>query len=468
MIKKHSTERKMNFGRSTESRRWFKVSEVKGLDSTECILGYYSSQKVKEAKGFIYLQDVKEIETVGPLGFSLKTPARNLNMLCETKPELKMWLEGLVKLCPEADIKKITENISLPLNRDSDAKKSSTATPPRNRDAKSSSDDEGKTNDDDDGRLKMPGKSSSPDRTELKSMKLDEDRYGDERTNEKTRSSKGGGVVGRFEETVDGHDRASRQSGSRDREDHRISGFHPGAGSGATSRLHAHINNEAAGDAVLKPPSKELRSSKDIVTSSSSSLVKRTTTEVTSSTRTSKTEWIEGGAVELQHDEYSNGRRSPNYSEYYADVPDIDDLGNLEMAPEPNDQPSETSRLSKENKRQSENYSESSKGGGMAIGSMKGKAKNVDATKTLRKASDGLYGESQGKSKTRSSIDDLISSQSSPGSRDYKRYDDDDDDPFDLALEKKRLAEMKAKMEAKGADGAAVGLERGKEIASAC
>ena len=56
LIKKHSTERKINFGRSTESRRWFKVTEVNGADATELILGYYASQKVKEAKGFIYLQ----------------------------------------------------------------------------------------------------------------------------------------------------------------------------------------------------------------------------------------------------------------------------------------------------------------------------------------------------------------------------------------------------------------------------
>ena len=467
LVKKHSTERTMNFGRSTESRRWFKVTEVHGADATELILGYYSSQKVKEAKGFIYLQDVDYIETILPLSFIIHTTARDLTITCQTKPELRMWLEGLVRLCPKANIDKITENINVPSIRDGKENTSPSASPagspPRRNDEAKSSDDEGKTNEDgNDNRLRMPEKSASPDRTELKSMKYAEEDADAEEEQAKMRTSRGGGrseseaIKTEIEGApVDSREKASRLNSSRDREDHRINGFHPGAGSGATSRLHAHINNETAGDAVLKPPSKEMRSSKEIIptSSSSSSLVKRTTTETTSSNRTSKTEWIEGTDVELC-DDRRRGPRSDGASardaEYYAYGPNIDELGNLEMAPPPETRVESPNRRQarsqalKENRRQSENFTGDSKEEG-------GKPRKEEGgqTKTLRKASDGLFGESQGKLKNRG-IDDLLSSQSLQGSMDYKGYyEDDEDDHLDLAAEKRRIADRKAKFDAK-------------------
>ena len=56
LTKKHSGG---TFSMNTESKRWFKVKAVKGIEHEEYVLGYYASQKTKEAKGFVYLQDVQ-------------------------------------------------------------------------------------------------------------------------------------------------------------------------------------------------------------------------------------------------------------------------------------------------------------------------------------------------------------------------------------------------------------------------
>jgi hypothetical protein len=83
----------------------------------------------------------------------------------------------------------------------------------------------------------------------------------------------------------------------------------------------------------------------------------------------------------------------------------------------------------------------------------------------LRKASDAM---GSSKAKPRSSIDDLLSSQSSfRTSRDHKGGSDDDDDDdnvmLDLSLEKKRLSTIKARAEVKELE---VGIDRDRAVSN--
>jgi hypothetical protein len=104
LIKKHSNENKSMFSLSSESRRWFKVREVKGIEEKELTLAYYASHRAKEAKGFIYLRDVTSIRATEDLSITLKSPARILTVFAETMVEHLFWLEGLVHLCAAAEV----------------------------------------------------------------------------------------------------------------------------------------------------------------------------------------------------------------------------------------------------------------------------------------------------------------------------------------------------------------------------
>jgi hypothetical protein len=104
LVKKHSNGNKSMFSLSSESKRWFKVREVKGIEETELTLAYYASHRTKEAKGFIYLRDVTMIRAMDDLSITLKSPARIMTICTETPSEHSFWLEGLVHLCTSAEV----------------------------------------------------------------------------------------------------------------------------------------------------------------------------------------------------------------------------------------------------------------------------------------------------------------------------------------------------------------------------
>jgi hypothetical protein len=99
LIKKH--REKKSFGFSSEARRFFKVSKVKGLSGDELILSYYTTQRSTEARGFIYLSDVKEIK-YDKNTISIICPSRSLSIMTQTHAELSLWLKGLVWYCTSA------------------------------------------------------------------------------------------------------------------------------------------------------------------------------------------------------------------------------------------------------------------------------------------------------------------------------------------------------------------------------
>ena len=100
LCKKKSKDKGMSlFGGDT--RRWFKVIEVKGMESKELAFCYFKSQKEKEAKGWIYLKDITEIYD-DEKTFTVVSPSRTLCVSVETPTEHKVWLRGLTTLCPWA------------------------------------------------------------------------------------------------------------------------------------------------------------------------------------------------------------------------------------------------------------------------------------------------------------------------------------------------------------------------------
>lgn len=98
---------------SEYNKRWFKIIEMKGFDEIELAIAYCGSQYDKEPKGWIYLKDVRMITDDTEI-FTLLSPQRKLVLEAPTKAEHKLWLQGLVDLCHNADLTGINSLITLP------------------------------------------------------------------------------------------------------------------------------------------------------------------------------------------------------------------------------------------------------------------------------------------------------------------------------------------------------------------
>ncbi len=434
LVKKHSGD---SFSISTESKRWFKVKSVKGIEHEEFVLGYYASQKTKEAKGFVYLQDVTDISSQS-LSITLRSPARNMTVTCGTPIEQRTWLEGLVQLCPLANIDGIRATIRLPEGRERESK-STAAKEVHNTDKKGRVRGDDQELEEEGEQGVAPQKAaSSPTRTELKSMKYRNEPDPNEGSVSGPRTSNS----------------RERERDSRDREDHRLTGFHPGAGSGSgtTSRLHQHINNEKSGSLRGKsgegegeeeqqqqqhqppqqPPPQQ---------NSSQQQPTRTTTDSTNSLRTSRTEWFEGGEVHLSGDSRAPpmARNDSSRSEYGGpSIDDIDDLGEVEA------EATQGGLLQPE---------EGSKQQCDPLGG------NPDVS--MRNPQESFTAAEAKETRQRERIDDLLALDDGGGGsirngisapRDRKGDDSDsdgNDGGLDLAKEKQRLADIKARGEAK-------------------
>lgn len=86
----------------SNNRRWFNIREVKGSsDHVELALCYYKSQRDKEAKGWVFLKDVAEL-TDDEKTLTILSPARTMTLEAASCGEHRLWLQGLVQLCPHA------------------------------------------------------------------------------------------------------------------------------------------------------------------------------------------------------------------------------------------------------------------------------------------------------------------------------------------------------------------------------
>lgn len=83
-----------------DSRRWFKIQRLEG-DENELALCYFASNKVKDAKGWIFLNDIEEISE-DKSTITIVSAARTMTVEAQTIGEHRLWLTALVKLCPNA------------------------------------------------------------------------------------------------------------------------------------------------------------------------------------------------------------------------------------------------------------------------------------------------------------------------------------------------------------------------------
>ena len=87
---------------SSDVERWFQVEEMDG-PKRELALCYYKTKETsKDARGWIYLRDVTELADDGRL-ITIVSSARTMELEPKTKMEHKLWLEGLMYLCTNAD-----------------------------------------------------------------------------------------------------------------------------------------------------------------------------------------------------------------------------------------------------------------------------------------------------------------------------------------------------------------------------
>ena len=91
----------------TSNKRWFNIREVRGtwgpeFAASELALCYYKTQRVKEPDGWMYLKDVQEISD-DEKSFTLRSPSRSMTLEGQTHAEHRLWLQGLVLLCSNAD-----------------------------------------------------------------------------------------------------------------------------------------------------------------------------------------------------------------------------------------------------------------------------------------------------------------------------------------------------------------------------
>jgi hypothetical protein len=106
LMKQKSSTNKSSFASyfSNENRRWFKVTEVVGMEDKEWTLAYYDTQRSLAAKGFIYLRDVTSLHAADDLSITIKSPSRIMTVIVETMSEHSVWLEGLAHLCTSATV----------------------------------------------------------------------------------------------------------------------------------------------------------------------------------------------------------------------------------------------------------------------------------------------------------------------------------------------------------------------------
>lgn len=200
---------------SRKNRRWFtiKMVESKLIDSNLCVehtLCYFDSLSSTTPKGWIFLKDVTALSDDGK-AFTITTAARCMTLEAQTKAEHRLWLQGIVNLCPWADISKVQ----------------STVTP------------------------KLPDPVQLAALTKDSSRDTAEEKKGtSERSASESKDSHSSRRFTILDDDYDGVDTVNSGSGSSSKrgqatprslkEDHRKSNFKPQA-AGTSARLHSHI-----------------------------------------------------------------------------------------------------------------------------------------------------------------------------------------------------------------------------------
>lgn len=249
-MKKKSSKKMFS---SSDVKRWFKVEKVIGEDGeNELALCYYQNSKSKDCKGWIFISDITDI-VEDPTHFTVMSAHRSLCLEAVTRAEHRLWLQGLMQLCPQALINGEAQQ-KPPLGRSGGDSKGS--------DRKRSQSPMSAGNSVDGGDHTPRGKSG-------RSLPVQEDypdaaggrggRNRDGRSRETSRSRGGS----REREVSPRDDSMERDRGLRYREDHRLSRNElPSTGATASARMHGHISRTDTEDrdrerAGSRPSSKE-------------------------------------------------------------------------------------------------------------------------------------------------------------------------------------------------------------------
>lgn len=121
-----------------DNKRWFKVTYIStapvgssdvASDDLELALVYFKSPKDNSPRGYIYLTDIKSISDDEKC-FTITSSSKVMILEASSRAEHRLWLQGLVDLCPQANTDQIKSKISLhsklpsPIADDKDSKQS--------------------------------------------------------------------------------------------------------------------------------------------------------------------------------------------------------------------------------------------------------------------------------------------------------------------------------------------------------
>ena len=248
MTKRKANTNKKYFNFGGDTKRFFRIQEVQGIDQTELALCYYSSPKEKNPRGSLFLKDVGAIDDDGRC-LTLTSISRVMTLEAPTLNEHRLWLNTVIELCLNADIKGAQSATAEAISKLNQRKQATEAKLQHvNKYLDQSENDKLKTDEtpglrnrrDDDGR-NSSNNFEHGDETANPDISTDRDDRRDRRKSgrEKSKGASTRGDNGRGEGERDISRSPARDKG---KSDHRI--HQPprsGDGTGATSRLHGHI-----------------------------------------------------------------------------------------------------------------------------------------------------------------------------------------------------------------------------------
>ena len=95
---------------SGDVERWFQVETMDGPKKELALCYYKTKDTSKDARGWIYLHDVTQLMDDGKV-LTIVSAARTMEIEPKSRMEHKLWLEGLMYLCSNADQRDIMSKL---------------------------------------------------------------------------------------------------------------------------------------------------------------------------------------------------------------------------------------------------------------------------------------------------------------------------------------------------------------------
>lgn len=107
---------------SCDVERWFQVEQMDGPKREPALCYYKTKETSKDARGWIYLHDIQQLRDDGKT-ITIVSTGRTLEIEPKSRMEHKLWLEGLIYLCPNADQRDIMTVVTNKREVDAEKKK---------------------------------------------------------------------------------------------------------------------------------------------------------------------------------------------------------------------------------------------------------------------------------------------------------------------------------------------------------